>query len=610
MSMYSQAVLNKKPEFSYLETDKTLGQTYSDGTLNPYNPQVFPYAEKFMNKILKRVSETYAAVTEKTDLLTLNKELYRQLSRDFRFDFSDHLGPMRQRDKRGAGTSAEENDYNMFHSCYKFVNQAARAKSFGERYNLSLMSGRVNSDNQTGAEICDPFVFGPALYLYSKPAAKIVAMTLPAFDSPQKTAVLQAHEKEIKKDMFAKKAEAAKALKAQWHELINKKFIPAGLSFKDLSEETVRELSALHKDMLTELSARVETHYQNDVVMLKKVTALFARQMQYQQQNNTPVSELSSVQLASLHAMQANDLLKNSSVVQVSIEAEKPIYEMMADILEDDNSLTAKIYDNPRTREVFEEEMKKIHTVKDGVGYGHVLDRLVAVNNDKMPAYSKVQGEEYDYAMDRKEMAKVLREGQAMPKVSFMLAVVLMETGAKIEGGSSQIVYAKRIKEALGRVFDEAEKMPEFDRADLSARRQVFEQFDYRTAQAQIWGVKKNGNVLNYKNLIDGSVVINDKLLDSVAATPSQDAFDAACVHRFYEFSAKQTMSTEERDFQKQRVKSKLLQFEDKSDYTRLLAPESEFYKRLYNLINNDRNVKQYQAATMRNFVSQKACGW
>lgn len=609
MSTYSQAVLAKKPEFSYLETDKPLGETYSDGTINPYNPQVFPYAEKFMNVILRRVNDTYAAVTAAADRITLQKELYRQLVHDFRFDFSDHLGPMRQRDKRGAGNSAEENDYNMFHSCYKFVNQAARARSFGEKYNLSLMSGRVNADNQTGPEICDPFVFGPALYLYSKGYAKVIAMTLPAFDTPEKIAALQAHEKEMKKDMFAKKAEVAKELKNQWHYLINKKFIPEGLSFKDLSEDTVRGLSALHKEMLTELSTRVENHFQNDVSMLKKVTSLLNKQMAYHQQNNTPESELSSVQLASIHAMQANELLKNSSVIQVSIEAEKPIYQLMADILDDDNSLTAKIYDNPQTRKVFEEEMKKIHTVKADGEYSSLLDKMVSTNNSKLPAYAKVQGEEYEYDMDRHEMAEALRKGEAMPKVSFMLAVMLMETGAKIEGGSSQIVYAKRIKESLGKVFDVALTQPEFNGEDIERRRQIVDKFDYRTAQAQIWGVKRDGNVLNYKNLIDGSVIINDKLLDKVASTSSRDAFDAASVHRFYEFSAKQTMSEEERSFQKQRVKSRLLQFEDKSDYTQILAPNSEIYNKLFNLIRSDENVRNYKMAQMRNISMQKVAG-
>ncbi len=605
MSRYSQAVVAKKSEFSYLETEKSLRETYTDGNKTPYNPDVFPYAKEFLSLVLKRVKDTYAAVVDEGNCELLTKELAAQLKRDFRFDFSDHLGPMRQRDKRGATAKAEENDYNMFHSCYKVVNQAARAKSLGEKFNLSLMSGRVNTDNQTGAEICDPFVFGAPLYLYSKAYPKIVAMTLPGVDTQQKIAQLQNHEKEIKKDMIAQKALAAKELKAQWHFLINKKFMPEGMSFKDLSEDTVKKLSELNKDMLNELSAQVEDMYQKDVTMLKKVVKLMNKQMVYMQRNNTPQEDLAAVQLASLHAMQANDLLKNSSVVQVSIEAEKPIYALMADILENDASLTAKIYDNPKTREVFEAEMKKIHTVKEGETYEGLLDRLVAVNNDKMPSFAKVVGDEYSEKMNRFQMADLLRKGEAMPKVSFMLAVMLLETGAKIEGGSSQIVYANKIKQALAKVFAVAENQPGFVGENMSKRWEVIEKFDYRTAQAQVWGVKANGDVLSYRSLIDGSVKVDDNLLDKVADLPAKDAFDAAAVHRFYSFVTKQQMSDEELSEQKQRVKNNVLQFEDRSDFTRILSPNSVMYKKLANIIRSDANVQKKQVMLFGAYARQ-----
>ncbi len=600
MSKYSQAVLAKKPEFSYLETDKPLRETYSDGTKAEFNPKLFPYAEEFMNIILKRVEETYAALTNAQDCQLLCQELAQQLKNDFRFDFSDHLGPMRQRDKRGATAEVEENDYNMFHSCYKFVNQAARARSLGEKFNLSLMSGRVNTDNQTGAEICDPFVFGPPLYLYSKVYPKVIAMTLPGFDSVEKISSLQLHEKEMKKDMFARKSQAAKVLKEQWHFLINKKFIPQGLSFKDLTENTVKKLSALHKDMLSELSTQVEEHFQQDVKMLHKIMNVFEKQRVYHENNATSESDLAAVQLASLHAMQGNDLLKNSSVIQVSIEAEKPIYAFMADILDDDNSLSSKIFDNPKTRNVFEEEMKKIHTVKSGESYNHLLDYMVPVNSSKIPAFSKVLGNEYTQELDRKQIAEALRNGEAMPKVSFMLAVLLMETGAKIEGGSSQIVYAKRIKESLNKVFEQAKECPEFSAEDIAARQEVFETFNYRTAQAQIWGVKDNGDVLGYKNLLDGTVKIDDKMLDDVAAVSSQDAFDAAAVHRFYTFVANQQMSEDEKQEQKRRVQQNLLQFKDKSDYSHILSPQSLIYTRLAQIIRTDENVQKHQVQLAR----------
>ena len=526
MSKYSQVVMSKKPEFSYLDTDAPLSKTYNDGTVTPYNPQVFPYAEKFMHTILNRVDDTYAAIVEDNHRQMLCNELYNQLANDFRFDFSDHLGPMRQRDKRGAESCVEENDYNMFHSCYKFVNQAARARSFGEKFNLSLMSGRVNSDNQTGPEILDPFVFGQPLYLYSKNYMKVVSMTLPGYNTPEKIASLKMHEKEIKKGMLEKKAMAAKSLKARWHHLINNEFIPQGMKFKDLSYDTVKDLSELHKDILTELSSQVEQQFQNDVRMLNKVMTLLHKQMSYHNKKGTPESDLATLQLASVHAMQANDLLKDSSVIQVSIEAEKPIWDFMADVLEDSNSLTSKIFDNPQTRAVFETEIKKIHTTKSDGEYSHLLDQLKPTGNNKMPAYTRELGYEFDNEMNRYQMAESLRNGDAMPKVSFMLAVVLLETGAKIEGGSSQIVYARKIKEALEKVFDEAANHQEFDQKDITNRRNVIEKFDYRTAQAQIWGVKDNGNTLGYHDLVNGSVKIDDQLLDSVASISSRDALD------------------------------------------------------------------------------------
>lgn len=609
MSKYSQAVLAKKPEFSYLDTEASLGETYSDGNKNPYNPKLFPYAESFMHAILKRVNDTYAAVVEEENRKLLSKELYEQLKKDFRFDFSDHLGPMRQRDKRGAEATVEENDYNMFHSCYKFVNQAARAHHFGEKFNLSLMSGRVNTDNQTGPEICDPFVYGPPLYLYSKIYPKVIAMTLPGYDTPEKIATLKAHEKEMKKDMFEKKSLAAKSLKARWHHLINKEFMPKGMEFKDLTMNTVKSLSELHKDVLTEFSAQVEQQFQNDVRMLKKVMKLLEKQRAYNQEKGTPETELGALQLASIHAMQANDLLKDSSVIQVSIEAEKPIFGFMANILENPQSLTSQIFDNPQTRAVFETEMKKIHTTKSDNEYNHLLDHMVPMGSNKMPAFAKMLGDEYTESMDRKQIAEALRSGEAMPKVSFMLAVVLLETGAKIEGGSSQIVYARRIKEALGKVFDEASKHTEFNQEDIKARRKVIENFDYRTAQAQIWGVKENGNVLGYRDLVNGSVKIDDNLLNNVASISSRDALEAAAVHRFYSFMTGNQMSEDEKSAQKERVKGNLLRFADNGDFDRILAPGSVFYKRLANIIRNDENVvsKQVQNAYISNKIKTAA---
>ena len=309
--------------------------------------------------------------------------------------------------------------------------------------------------------------------------------------------------------------------------------------------------------------------------------------------------------------MQANDLLKDSSVVQVSIEAEKPIFAFMADVLDNPQSLTAQIFDNPQTRAVFETEMKKIHTTKSGGEYTHLLDHMVPAGSGKMPAYARMLGDEYDKDMSSGQIAEALRSGEAMPKVSFMLAVVLLETGAKIEGGSSQIVYARKIKEALGKVFDEAGRQPGFDREDIAARRTVVEKFDYRTAQAQIWGVRENGNVLGYRDLVDGSVKINDKLLDSVASVSSRAAFDAASVHRFYSFVTGEPMSETETAAQKERVKGNLLRFADNGDFNRILAPGSAFYKRLANIIRNDENVtgRQVQHTYMSNKM-QTAAGF
>lgn len=596
MNKYSQMVMSKKPEFTYLDTDAPLSKTYSDGSLNPYNPQVFPFAEKFMNTILDRVDDTYAAVVEDDHRQLLCNELYNQLAHDFRFDFSDHLGPMRQRDKRGAENNVEENDYNMFHSCYKFINQAARARSFGEKFNLSLMSGRVNSDNQTGPEILDPFVFGQPFYLYSKNYMKVVSMTLPGYNTPEKINSLKLHEKEIKKGMLEKKAMAAKSLKGRWHHLINNEFIPQNMKFKDLSYDTVKKLSELHKDVLTELSVKVEQDFQNDVRMLNKVINLLHKQMSYHHKKGTPESDLATLQLASVHAMQANDLLKNSSVIQVSVEAEKPLLGFIADVLEDSNSLTSQIFDNPQTRAVFETELKKIHTTKSSGEYSHLLDHLNPTGNNKMPPYTRELGDEYDVDMTRQQIAEALRNGDALPKVSFMLAVVLLETGAKIEGGSSQIVYAKKIKEALGKVFDETSNHHEFDQKDIANRRSVIEKFDYRTAQAQIWGVKDNGNALSYHDLVNGSVKIDDQLLDSVASVSSRDALDAASVHRFYSFVSGETMSETEMAQQKERIKGNLLCFADNGDYDRILAPDSTFYKRLATIIKSDDNVRKHQA--------------
>lgn len=609
MSKYTTAVINAKPEFSYLNTSKTLKETYSDGNINSYNPKIFPYAKTFMFTVLKRVNDTYAALVEEDNRRMLCEELYNQLKNDFRFDFSDHLGPMRQRDKRGAGTDVIDNDYNMFHSCYKFVNQAARAYSFGEKFNLSLMSGRINTDNQTGPEICDPFNYGPPLYLYSKNFTKIIAMTLPGFDDQNKISQLKAHEKEMKKDMFDKKSQATKAVKGMWHGLINKEFVPEGMEFKDLTIDTVKKISELHKEVLSEVSSQVENQFEQDVKMLDKVIKLLNKQMTYNKVHNKPVDDLACFQLASIHAMQANELLKDSSVIQVSIEAEKPIYKMMADILDDEKSLTHKIFTNPATRKVFEDEMTKIHTTKSDIKYSHLLDKMDE-SGSKMPEFSKVLGEEYQEVMTAEQMADKMRKGEAMPKVSFMLAVVLMETGAKIEGGSSQIVYAKKIRKALDKVFAEAENYSEFDKDDIERRRQVINKFDYRTAQAQIWGVKENGDVLGYRDLVNRNVTINDNMLSNVASVSSANAFEAASVHRFYSFLTGNQMSMDEFSEQKDRVKDKVMTFKDNADTSKILLADSKYYKRLAQIIKSDENVQAARAKKAVFMFRQRQVAW
>ena len=52
MSKYSQAVIAKKPEFSYLDTDAPLRETYSDGTVNAYNPKLILEKDKLSKRVL------------------------------------------------------------------------------------------------------------------------------------------------------------------------------------------------------------------------------------------------------------------------------------------------------------------------------------------------------------------------------------------------------------------------------------------------------------------------------------------------------------------------------------------------------------------------------
>lgn len=585
MNKYSQEVINHKPEFSYLDTSEPLKSVYRKEKSAAFDPRTFPYARPFMQILLDEVRATYRPVlsSEHTDMLC--RELQTELEHDFYFDFSDHLGGMRQRDKRGAEPSADENGYNLFHSCYKFVNQAARTRAAGKKFNLSLMSGRINADNPTGPEICDPFNYGPALYLYPKTAAKVISMTLPGLDD-SRIAQLTAYEKELKKDFLACKSQMFKAAKTKWHELINRKLIPAGKSFGDLSAESAAQIAGLSKQYLKEIEQDMSRRLNDDTQMLRKMMSLLAKQTAA---GHAP-EDLGRRQLASLHAMQANQILQNSSVIQVSIEAEKPIYRLMADILDNPDSLTARILNNPRTRRVFEDEIKGIHTTKDAAGYTHLLNRMTE-GGSKFPNYSKTLGEPYDTPMTAPQMAEKLRNGEAMPQVSFMLAVLLTETGAKIEGGSSQIVYANRIKKSLEKVFDAAESCPEFCAAELRERRRAFQDFEYRTAQAQIWGTKGNAEALTYRDLANGNIAVTDGLLDAVGSLPADKTFEAAAAYRFHRFITGQQPSPAEDAARKKAAAESLIRFHDAEDYVAPLRRGGKYYARLQNIIAHDANI-------------------
>lgn len=587
MNHYSQEVIKHKPEFAYLDTQAPLKSTYRKENTVAFKPQVFPYARQFMQTLINEVRETYRAVLSPKHADLLCQELQNELEQDFYFDFSDHLGGMRQRDKRGAGTSADENGYNLFHSCYKFVNQAARTKAAGKKFNLSLMSGRVNTDNPTGPEICDPFNYGPALYLYPKTATKVIAMTLPGLDNAR-TAQLAAHEKELKKDFLTRKSQTFKAAKAKWHELINKKLMPQGKSFGDLSADTAAQIAELSKQFLNEIEQDMSRRLNDDTAMLRKIMSLLGKQAAAGHASE----DLGRRQLASLHAMQANQVLQNSSVVQISIEAEKPIYNLMADILDNPDSLTARLLNNPKTRQVFESEIKSIHTTKDAAGYSHLLNRLPP-SSGKFPAFSKTLGEPYDTEMTASQMAEKLRSGEAMPQVSFMLAVILVETGAKIEGGSSQIVYANRIKKSLEKVFDTAETQPEFSDLNLKERRSIFQDFEYRTAQAQIWGTKGNAEALTYRDLANGNIAVTDSLLDSIGSLPADKTFEAASAYRFHRFITGQEISPAEDAARKNSAANSLIRFYDAEDYTAPLQKGGRYYTELQRIIRNDANIGQ-----------------
>jgi hypothetical protein len=298
--------------------------------------------------------------------------------------------------------------------------------------------------------------------------------------------------------------------------------------------------------------------------------------------------------------MQANDVLANSSIVQISIEAEKPIYKLMADILEDKNSLTYQILNNPYTRKVFEYEMNHIHTTKRDGSYSHLMNEMASASS-KFPEFSKSLGEEFDYSMSSREMASKLRKGEAMPQVSFMLGVLLMETGAKIEGGSSQIVYANRIKNSLNKVFEVAKQYPEFEAFNLDERQQTMNSFEYRTAQAQIWGTKGNAEPLTYRDLANHNVSVDDNLLDTISSLPTDKTFEAATAYRFYTYVTDNELSEEQSSNLRKSAARDLIHFKDSEDYGASLREGGKYYTQLRQIINRDNAVAaklQLQAQT------------
>lgn len=65
MNKYSQEVINRKPEFSYLDTSAPLKSVYRKEKSADFAPQTFPYAEQFMQVLLDEVRATYRPTRRK-----------------------------------------------------------------------------------------------------------------------------------------------------------------------------------------------------------------------------------------------------------------------------------------------------------------------------------------------------------------------------------------------------------------------------------------------------------------------------------------------------------------------------------------------------------------
>ena len=205
-------------------------------------------------------------------------------------------------------------------------------------------------------------------------------------------------------------------------------------------------------------------------------------------------------------------------------------------------------------------------------------------------------------------MAEELRSGRAMPQVSFMLGVLLMETGAKIEGGSSQIVYANRIKKALDKVFETASGYPEFDKFNLRARHNIIGNFEYRTAQAQIWGTKGNAQALTYRDLANGNITVDDKLLDKIASLPADKTFEAASAYRFYQFLTGKESSPAENTARQKEASAELIHFSDPEDYSAPLREGGHYYTEIKKIMLKDPKVGK--AMTLPALRYQKNFGY
>jgi hypothetical protein len=500
------AVIKTKPEISFLAGSKSIGNLFKNRKKNPILFREFPYSKEIINSILENIKNTYCSIYSCFEIKKIQKEIKNQFEDDFRLDLSNHLGLPRIRDKASNSILANENKENLFVSFYSQVLQLVRSHCEGYSYNLSFLTGNVSVSNPSSMKFFDGFAFGSPFHIITNKYQNGLMRTVPALD--EKFAIKC---NEYKKHLVLR----YNITKNQFLKIFNSKYKK---SF-DKKSTKLKHIQQLHK---------------KDIRRLEKLLHI-ANSIYKAYANSDKKNNILSYQCVAMHSCLINEMLDDTKIKQVSLETSSVLSEVVIKILEDNNSLTNNILTNKRMRDLFTKELGMIPVARECILNNSLAYNLVPLkHNGKIINSFKIK-DDYDGNYEPFKLAELLEKGKIILKIPFDLAIILMETGIKLEGGEDQIVYMNKIKQAVIKILKIAQEKSEFSKFNINKRIEAIKKMDFITTQFLSWGFKKNVEPISYYESVSGRIKITENILNKIADIPLNKAFAAGCLFKYYQ---------------------------------------------------------------------------